>query len=218
MKSDPNNTHISLQFLTRSVLPSLLLFALFMVTPFNAHTELVYAFSELDTGVQLTCSGSLNPGGMEFGGNFSDPGSYIDVDSFYVCYIQKAGGFFSDYVTQQASWSWRFNLKPGFYSAYNSSWGDSFGLTIFAQTVVVDVPFQYAPGTPIDGGMLFQGETLASMAISPGDGFEVDLPGGDRIRGVVVIPEPTCASLCGVLFFMLAGSILRLRHRKTRLE
>jgi hypothetical protein len=218
MKSNPNNPQIPLQFLTRSVMPSLLLFVSFVATPFNAHSELVYSFSQIDTGVQLTCSGILNPGGMEFGGDFYDEGRYIDVDTFSVCRIQSAQGFFSDYVTQEASWSWHFNLTPGFYSAYDSSWGDSFGLTIFAQTVVVDVPFQYAPGKPINGGMLFQGKTLASMGISPSDSFEVDLPGGDTIRGIVVVPEPTCASFSGLLFLMLAACLIRLHYRKARFD
>jgi hypothetical protein len=215
MRSNRYNPEIWLRFLTMRVVPGVLLFVILAMTPFDAHSGLVYTFSQIDTGVQLTCSGNLNPGGMEFGGYFTDDGSYINATSYTTCYIQYAEGFFSTYDTQQASVSWQFNFKPGFYSAYYSSWGDFFGLRIFAQTVVVVVPYQYTPGTPINGGMLFQGETLASMGISLSDSFEVDLPGADTIRGTVV-PEPACDSLCGLLFSMLAARLIRLRYRKTR--
>src|SRR5579862_1880723 len=150
MRSNPYNPKNWLRFLTKRVVPGVLLFVILAMTPFEVRSGLVYTFSQVDAGVQLTCSGNLNPGGMEFGGYFTDDGSYINANPYTTCYVQYAEGFFSTYDTQQASVSWQFNLKPGFYSVYYSSWGDFFGLRIFAQSVVAVVPYQYTPGTPIN--------------------------------------------------------------------
>lgn len=167
----------------------------------------LYTFSENASGVQLGYSGSLDTSGLRTQAALSAEGTYIDIlgvaapgQQLYDFQnfqrsplLPELRGVSSQFSADDISFSWNLDTLDRRYYA-PSAWGDTFGFYIFERSGIyvtwLNLPFGYISESPINGGMVFEGETLSSMELSPSESFRVFLPGGENISGVVVVPEP----------------------------
>jgi hypothetical protein len=201
-----------------------------ITTVCELNASVTYTFSENQSGVQLSYAGSLNTSGFAFQGGLSSsaPYSYIDILG-----VSVPGQQLYDFQNFQSSSlnpdlaavSYRFsadnisfawNLAPtSRHYDTPSGYGDSFGFYIFGQSgsyaTWMNLPYGYVSGSTINGGMLFEGETLASMGLTENESFHVFLPGNESIAGVVIVPEPQPMAFCVV------AALVALQWRRKRI-
>jgi hypothetical protein len=167
--------------------------------------SVVYTFSDGPSGVQLAYSGSLNTAALDFQGGLTANGISIntsgagDVPYEFENFQPSSSGSSYRYVVNDISYSWNLATTPSGISA-SSGYGETFGFYFYTgnDTTWLNLPFDYTSGAPITGGMLFAGQTLASMGLNTTESFEVFLP-GNQIISASVTPEPAPA------FLMLSG-------------
>lgn len=185
-----------------------------------------YTFRQDGPDIVASYSGSLQTTLLSFQGGLTYSGRFVDIFGFVqdgetVIEFQNAQpldigqhpqhqGTSFRYSADNISYDLQMNFRERSFQAPNST-GDTFGFYIFSRSTglaaLVNVPFQYVSGTPIEGEMRFEGETLDSMGLEVSETFKVFLPGGEFIAGQVV-PEPTAVSFAGLA---LIGSALRRR-------
>jgi hypothetical protein len=206
---------------------TIVVFSCLMFTPASA--VVTYTFREDGDDVVATYSGSLQTSLLSFQGALTYSRRYVDILG-----IVQAGQMIIEFenaqplaVGQHPSYlgtSFRYSANNITYDmdmdfavrrylAPNST-GDTFGFYVFEQSgqfvTWINVPYQYVSGTPIDGEMRFEGETLLSMGLEESETFTIFLPGGESIVGEVV-PEPNTMILAG-----LAAGLSAIRRRRPR--
>ena len=168
--------------------------------------EMRYVFSETADGVELTYSGSLNTSNLSFQGGLGANGRYIDIlgeivpgqqlydfQNFRPHPEQPAlEGVSFRFMAENISFAWNMNTAAQRYNA-SSGFGDTFGFYIFERSGIyvtwMNLPWGYISGNSITGGVLFAGQTLSSMGLTPEESFQVFLPGNETISGSVLAPE-----------------------------
>src|SRR6266568_4391889 len=167
----------------------------------------LYTFSETASGVQLTYSGSLNTSGLNQQAGLIATGSYInilgaditgqilyDFENFQPSpLLPGLLGAASEYSADNISFSWNLpTTSRHFFTLLG--FGDTFGFYIFKRDqsyfTWMNLPWLYVSGAPINGGMLFAGESLSSMGLSRTQSFQVFLPGLETISAIVLPVGP----------------------------
>jgi len=208
------NTH------TVKIISSVLLLSAISIGRLDA--SMIYTFAEDGAGVEVNYSGSLNTSIFAPQGAVTADERYINIPAgnFTVCDFENYqpssllpgfSGVSSVFSADSVTFSFNLDPLPNVFDA-SSSGGDTFGFDVFYYAgpyrAVINVPFEYISGSPINGSMYFTGETLSSMGIQADGGFEVYLPDGETISGIVV-PEPRCVVLLAIGLLAVIGSRCR---------
>ena len=92
-----------------------------------------------------------------------------------------------------------------------STSGDTFGFGSFFGNEELFVPDGYASGDPLAATSFYQGQTLASLGLTPGS-YSFTIPSGNLVTlNINAIPEPT-----GVVMLGLASLIALSQRRRLR--
>jgi hypothetical protein len=185
------------------------------------YANVFYTFSENSVGVQVSYSGSLDTSLLTPQGGLSHGLTYVEIAPSGFTVINISNFQPSPLMPELPSVGLQFSADGVTFSIdpsailnrqyASSASGDTFSFLVFdyvgSYRSVLCVPWAYVSSTEFSGDMFFQGATFSSLGIRPDQGFQINLPGGQTISGIVV-PEPASMTLLlgGFSLFALLGT------------
>ena len=178
--------------------------------PSQSFADVVISIAETPTGVAVEGSGTLDLEGLSV---VFQGGQTVAINP--TLSLVAVGGItpFADVIDSYGLSNGTLppNIGPGIaFAIPNSVSGDNFGFGVFGGSEEIFVPTGYVSGNPLSGSSFYQGQSLASIGLTPGS-YGFTIPSGDSVTlNISAIPEPNSAVLlcCG-----LCGSVLVIRRR-----
>ena len=195
---------------TRRALPAVL--ATLALATTASHAAIVISFQQVGANVVETGSGSANLTALTLSGPFFGPGQTFPNVQQAIVGPSASGSAFTG-----VSGPSNFGLGGGALASSNS--GNTFGLVQFFAAPNLYLPTGYVSGSALSGSSTFNGQTFASLGITPGT-YLYTWGAGPTADSLTVqaiaapVPEPGSA-LAGLLALgACAGGLFR-RNRQT---
>lgn len=174
--------------------------------------NLSYVITETVLGVEITGTGSVNTAGLtEIQTPSENPLSGGFINEYHDALAVGIGAIdFFDAVGFSGSGAFGPGPGDGFTGRFATSGaGDPFGFDLFFLSIVV--PEDYVSGTELFGSGFYEGETLASLQLTPGSYSWAD-DGGNNTIDLTIVPEPSAYAV----WFMLGTLCMLCMKRRER--